>query len=314
MNDRIEVQYFPVTDPGYLRIGGDDRLEFLQRQTTNDLGLLTRDHPVVTVLTSPAGRILDVLWVMDEGNQTFGVVTLPGLVQRTADFLKSRIFFMDQVSVEAVSQEFIQVEVLTNGIQRLLQEIDVTPDSKELGIISHTLGKAPVRLLIHQEFGCRLLAPHSQAEDILNTLNKKNWLALSPDEYEILRVERGIPAAGHELIEDYTPLEIGYQWAISDSKGCYTGQEVIARQVNFDKITRQLTGLIIQGSPQIGDTLYGRDNRQPVGRITSLAVSPRFGKIGLGVIKRPYHQPGSKMILTKGNQEIEVMATGVPFQ
>jgi folate-binding protein YgfZ len=137
---------------------------------------------------------------------------------------------------------------------------------------------------------------------------------LSPENFEILRIETGLPAAGHELTEDYTPLETGFDWTVSDSKGCYTGQEVIARQVNYDKVTRKLVGLQLSDSAKPGDTLYPPDSQQPVGKVTSVAISPRFGPVGLAIVKRPFYEDGNELVAGDKGKGILAKTTELPFK
>ncbi len=314
MIDQVQFAYFQHKDPGYLRISGPDRLAFLQRQTTNDIGLLSPDHPLITVLTSPTGRILDVLWVIDEGDETYGVLTLPGQGDKTAEFLTSRIFFMDKVSIVNRSDELLQFDLFGDRKKDLLQEWGFSHDLGENHLIATNLDEVPVRILTHHDMGPRILVSGEHRDQITAVLENLNSQRLSAEDYEILRVESGIPAAGHELVEDYTPLEIGFRWSISDDKGCYTGQEVIARQVNYDKITKQIVGLTIEGTPQAGDTLYSWETNQAAGKITSLALSPLFGVIALAVIKRPFHQPGTELSVNKGDQAFKAVTHALPFQ
>jgi folate-binding protein YgfZ len=314
MIDQFKFAHFQHEDPGYLSISGPDRLAFLQRQTTNDIGLLSPVHPLITVLTSPTGRILDVLWVIDEGDETYGVLTLPGQGDKTAEFLTSRIFFMDKVSIVNRSDELLQFDLFGDHKKDLLQEWGFSHDPGENHLIATDFEQVPVRILTHHDVGPRLLVPGEHRDQITAVLEKMTSQRLSAEDYEILRVESGTPAAGHELVEDYTPLEIGFGWSISDDKGCYTGQEVIARQVNFDKVTRQLVGLTIEGTPHTGDTLYAQENNQPAGKITSLALSPLFGLIALAVIKRPFHQPGTELSVNKGDQAFKTVTHALPFQ
>jgi folate-binding protein YgfZ len=112
------------------------------------------------------------------------------------------------------------------------------PD-REQQVVSGEITVNPVRILGQHQPGYRLLFPAAGFSEV------KRRLALpaqchSPQAYEILRVELE-SAAGHELTER-TPLETGLAWAVSDSKGCYTGQEVIARQITYDKITHRPVG------------------------------------------------------------------------
>ena len=93
---------------GFLRVAKRDRVDFLQRQTTNDLRLVTTDRSISTVLTSPTARIQDVFCVIEEG-ESLGVITLPGRAAETTKFLRSRIFFSDQVAVNNISADVAQI-------------------------------------------------------------------------------------------------------------------------------------------------------------------------------------------------------------
>ena len=96
---------------GLLKITGEDRLEFFQRQTSNDVGLLKSGKALLTVLTSPTARILDVLYLYQDAESIYAL-TLPRQAAETANFLKSRIFFMDQVTVEDESESTAQIDLL----------------------------------------------------------------------------------------------------------------------------------------------------------------------------------------------------------
>ena len=88
--------YFHQPQTGFLSVSGHDRVDFLQRQTTNDLRQLGVDRVVSTVLTSPTARILDLFYITDEG-EALGVVPLPGRAAETLKFLRGRIFFSDKI-------------------------------------------------------------------------------------------------------------------------------------------------------------------------------------------------------------------------
>jgi folate-binding protein YgfZ len=311
--DQNHITFYQHSNPGYLRITGSDRHSFLQRQTTNNIDLLSPDRSLVTVLTSPAGRILDVLWVIDE-DESLGVMTLPGQREQTLNFLQSRIFFMDKVILEDASQGLSQVDLLGSRVREFLEDLSNVQKPADNEILTLNITGFPVKVLVQRDFAHRLLVPQEASRQVLAELEASGAESLSPDSFEILRVESGLPASGNELTEDYTPLETGFRWAVSDNKGCYTGQEVIARQVNYDKITRQLVGLRMSETPQIGDTLYPLDKQQPVGKVTSSALSPRFGPIALAIIKRPFHQPGNELLTGDGEQSITAKTTALPFQ
>ena len=305
--------FYLIPDPGYIKISGPDRLDFLQRQSSNDLRLLSQNEPVVTVLTSPTGRIVDVLWVVDEGNETYGVLTLPGQSDQTAEFLSNRIFFMDKITLQKFHADLSQIELIGDGISHLLRDVGVIDPSDNMLYTTETNG-IPVRFLHHHQLGSRLLVPSSDSERLISSLKGYQFQPLSAEDYNIMRVENGRPAAKHELVEDFSPLEIGYRWAVADNKGCYTGQEVLARQINYDKVTKHLVGLQTSELAMENQTLYSIDTSQPVGTITSVVNSPRFGNIALGVVKRPYQEPGTELFIRLEDTVLPAVTSTLPFE
>jgi folate-binding protein YgfZ len=283
--------YYVRREGGYLRLSGSTRLDFIQRQTTNDVTLLSDDRAVTTVLTTSTARILDV-WQMVQEDDSVGIITLPGNASSTASFLQGKIFFMDDVAVEDRSEAVAQIELIGPEIGSLLQDFGLpellSPDQvcpiEIMGVGGRVVGQRA------NMGGALLLVPSAGAQKVVAALEETGVVLLAPASVDTLRVEAGLPAPGTELTEDYTPLEVGLDYAISDSKGCYTGQEVIARQLTYDKVTRRLVGLRLQ-APVSAGAVVSVEGRS-VGVVTSYADSPRFGSIALAYVKRPYHEPG----------------------
>lgn len=173
------------------------------------------------------------------------------------------------------------------------------------------IGSTPVLAFNHFGLGCRLLVPSSGEPTVMAALARSGSEALSTETYQALRVEAGVPSAKHELTGDYTPLETGLAEAISAEKGCYTGQEVLARQITYDKITRQLVGLHLTSQAVAGDRLWSQEEGKTVGEVTSATNSPRYGYITLAILKRPYHQTGT--MLTVGELEKGHLARVAPL-
>jgi folate-binding protein YgfZ len=137
--------------------------------------------------------------------------------------------------------------------------------------------------------------------------------ALDGVDYESLRVEAGLPAAGHELTETYTPLETGLEAAISDNKGCYTGQEIIARQITYDKVTQHLCGLRLSQPASPGARIWAEEKL--AGQVTSITASPRYGPLALAIIKRPYFEPGTAVLVGETIESaIQAQVQALPFQ
>lgn len=280
------MRYTFLSNPGAIRIGGDDRAAFLQRQSSNDVRLLKPGRAVLTVLTSPTGRILDALLLLDEGTSLLAL-TVPGRGEATVRFLKSRIFFMDKVTVQDVSGEYVQGEVwgkAGNGF----------PDTPNHTTVFDPEGANGV-LIRHEAcfgLGWRLLAPAAQAQQSAARLESMGAQRLEETQYEIARIEATLPGPG-ELTEAYTPLEVGLAGVVNESKGCYTGQEVLARQVTYDKVTQALVRLRLPAPLPVGERLK-TNSGDLAGQITSSAISPLLGPLALAVVKRPHHADGTE--------------------
>ena len=108
-------------------------------------------------------------------------------------------------------------------------------------------------------------------------------------------MEAGVPHVSFELNKDYTPLEIGLNAAVSGEKGCYTGQEVLARQITYDKVTQILCGLKLESEIAPGSRIWlgGR----AVGKLTSVVYSPRYDWVGLAVIRRRHLTAETELIV-----------------
>jgi len=288
------VYYLPP-QPGCLRLGDHDRSAFLQRQTTNDVDHVGLGHSVVTVLVSPTGRLLDGLRLLPDSD-TILALTLPGHAPDTARYLQKRIFFNDKVWLQDASAEYAQVDLEGPRAGEVLLELGLPAIPDIDGIAQVEIDGTVLRVIGQRGLvgtGWRLLMPIAVLDGVLSRLAASGAEELSAEGRHVLRVEAGLPEAGAELVEAYTPLEVGLEHAVSGSKGCYTGQEVLARQVTYDKVTQHLARLQADAPLSPGVRLLA--DGKPVGVVTSAAVSPRFGPLALGVVKRPYHEPGSKL-------------------
>jgi folate-binding protein YgfZ len=307
------VVYYLQPDAGYLRIAGEDRANFIQRQTTNDIRLLQPPRALLSVLTSAVARILDVLYLLND-EEAIGAITLPGFAQKTALFLKSRIFFMDRVTLEDLSTSISQYDLFGPEAQDLLQRLNI--QTPVLNTISNVkIADKRVRLLaVEKSFGpgYRLLTEAKDREPVETALEQNGAARLSSISFETLSVEAGQPQAGKELSEDYTPLEAGLFSTVADGKGCYTGQEILARQLTYDKVTQQLCGLRLPGAIAAGERIYV--DGKPAGTITSFADSPRFGPIALAILKRPYFQPGNRVAVGNPASRENATVVSLPFQ
>ena len=302
-----------IKHPAYLRVTGEDRIGFLQRQSTNDLKKFAAGKAIVTILTNPSAKILDVLTVISEdtADQYLGIICLPDRAEQTAKFLQSRIFFMDKVTISNISEQYCQFDIDGPLAGKALESSDLL--SKD-SVKSFFMDGTPI-CIIHQKgfsgISYRLIGPSQAAGRINKFLENLGIWPVDDDIFEIIRIEAGLPAPDQELNTKYTPLEMNLEEYISSDKGCYTGQEIIARQITYDKITRRLVGLrlpvrVPPGTP----VLY---ELKQVGEISSSTHSPAHGFIALGILKRPFFEANTQVSVNYQGEIIPAIITKLPF-
>jgi aminomethyltransferase len=261
-------------------VAGEERAAFLQGQLTQD----TRDLPSgqarrMAGLT-PKGKLLYFGWLVGERERL--LLLLPA-GRRTAA--------LEHLSRYAVFQKVVLG--------------DATPDYVLLGLYGPeasrvALPEGALRLPAEGEMSAGVLAPAAARRDLEAALARAGSLPVSEFSAEALRVEAGRARFGTDAGEDNLPDEVGLQAAIATTKGCYVGQEVVARLRTYGSVSRRLVGLRFPSGLLPAGTRFA-DPEKP-GRdlawLTSSVLSPRFGPIGLGLAARDV--PEGATILADG--------------
>ncbi|HEY1435261.1 MAG TPA: hypothetical protein VGG65_07785, partial [Thermoanaerobaculia bacterium] len=151
-----------------------------------------------------------------------------------------------------------------------------------------TLSDAVTRLAADGEMAGSALSAMPGHGEVLRALVEAGSVALGDASAEILRVEAGRPLFGTDADETNLPDEIGLESAISRTKGCFVGQEIVARLRTYGSVSRRLVGFRFPGGALAPGTVFADPDKpgHALGRITSAAMSPRFGPIGLGFAAR----------------------------
>ncbi len=264
--------------PGVVRVEGRDRLDFLHRMSTNALLGVPEGRAVPTVLTNPLARVVDLVWVLSSHDHAL-LITGPDRGQTVRDWLKGYIFFQDDVRLSLPSDPvsllgFYGPDALA-AVQAAFPALPPLAPGEVRGAQAW-LGWAVSRPSLP---GVRVLVGPGGGEiPGLKATDDATQAA-----YAALRIEAGAPEHGAEIDAEAIPLEVGLQDAISFTKGCYIGQEIIARMETRHRRARVLYGLQLGAAGQTGATL--RQEGAAVGRLTSVAFSPRLGWIGLAVAR-----------------------------
>ena len=290
----------------YMR--GADHLDFLHRMTSNDLHNLQIGHGLEAVFIEHRARILD-LATCYRGPDTTALILSPDSRAAIPDWL-DRFIFAEALKLADPTDETAMFEL-------------IGPQAAQL--VTHTLNADLAKLQDHQLLdpqvaddlwlartagpGLRAFGPPATVEALWQRLAGAGAHPIGATTWEILRVEQGLPLLGRELTQDYNPWEAGLGRAIHLDKGCYIGQEVIARLDTYDKVKQHLVGLRLSAAelPTTGQPL--RDGAREVGRITSAVHSPSLGPIALAYVRRRACAKGT--VLDAGGAQATVVS--LPF-
>jgi folate-binding protein YgfZ len=292
-----------LTERAKFKVTGEDRVRFLNGQLTNDiLGLKPGSTRYACALTAK-GKLCADLYITSTAEALYLDTAL--IVKSSLLTRLERYMIADDVLIEDVTDEFGLLHFLNRNVEERLKD----RDGLERAFASFSKRS---RLVFESESnrfasaGVDLWFPLSAKSSILETLKEA---PLTSDVAENLRIERGIAKWGNELSEDVIPNEADLQdRAISYTKGCYLGQEVISRIKSIGRVNRRLRGLAPAGDiiPERGDKLVADvQSMKGVGSITSVGRSGKSGlAIALGFVKRGHDEPGTVLQLSRNNSLI----------
>jgi tRNA-modifying protein YgfZ len=296
-----------------------DRAALLHRLSTNEIEKLQPGQGNRTVLTSPIGRIIELLTVYnlpDEADPRLLLVTSPGQGGAVLKHLKKNIFFNDKLKVEDASASLGQLALYGPHSTALLAKLS------GLALADLALHAVrPAELAGAQGFvarsqpiggaGWQLFVPSEALPALREALLAAGAVALDEPTYDLLRVEHGYPAYGRELSLDYIPLETDLWDAISFSKGCYVGQEIIARMESRGRLAKVLRGVKLIGDGDLNVPAKLDAAGKEAGDLTSVVTSPLRGRIGLAYVRTAHAEPGTRLGIAGSDLGVEVIK--LPF-
>ncbi len=265
--DRSRVQ-------GRLELIDRDRLDLLQRMSTNDLAHLQQGDGCSTVLTTALARIIDRLIVYHRGETALAIANYPAKVQ---NWLQKNIFFQDKVKIRDVSATLGQLELHGPSASELVEALAPGASKSamhhfvECAFSGETVLLGRTYPLIGDGF--TLIAPNSVLDGLKAFLQGHGAVEADNAHYEALRIRAGLPGANHELTEAYIPLEANLWDSVSFTKGCYIGQEIVARMESRNRLARTLVSLTLDNAAPEGASLQtDQDERGQSGILTSVAI------------------------------------------
>jgi len=295
---------------GYLKFRGKSRLDLINRMSTQKVIDLKPYEGTATILTSDIGRIIDRLLLYEGEGEAF-CVTGENNGTAIAGYLRRFVFYMDDFQVEDLGPETAILAVYGEESEPLLSGFL----GEQTDIPLHHWRKIDMNgqpLALHRTDaiagdGYFLICLAIDKQPIADALVTAGITPASDEIFEYLRIESGLPRFGHELTNDYIPLEANLWDDVSFNKGCYTGQEVIARMESRGRVAKRMVGLRGNHPLKIGQELLVGGKR--AGIVTSTASGP-VGHIALGFLKSAALEAMDELhpIVSAGDKTLEITA------
>jgi aminomethyltransferase len=301
---------------GRLRFTGKNRVDLLHRLSTNELLTLTIGQGAGTVFTTPIARIIDRTVVYVRKDDVL-MLTSRGNQARVMQWLRKYIFFNDDVRIQDATDETGMISLFGASANQVGAQVT---DEDPSALPRHHWRAAQIagfEAMIARADpiaggGFHLIFDRAVQTQVWQTLLDASVAPLSEAIYQTLRVEAGQPEFGRELGDDYIPLEANLWDDVSFKKGCYTGQEIIARMESRHKLAKRLVGLRFAEQMALPASLWIDDHE--TGVVTSVAHSPVLGWIGLGYLKSTGGTEAQVVQSRSNDRSVSATVAALPFR
>ena len=313
VTDRLAADYeqlsagcglFDRSERGKLALTGGGAAEYLNGLVSNDVEALPAGEGCYAAVLTPKGKMVGDLRVLDTGDELLLDTERAGLQGVFNVLWRGRIGYDVEVHKRTLERGLLSLVGPRAGD---MAEAAQLGDAENAHMASEVAG-APVRL-IRTDVGVDVLCEAERTGDVAAALRERGAVDVSEEALEALRVETGRPRYGIDLDDSVIPQEAGLnERAVSFTKGCYVGQETVARLHYRGKPNRHLRGLKLTGEANPGDVLHLGERE--VGRLGTVALSPRLGPIALALVRREA-EPGARLTVGEAGATAEVVE--LPF-
>ena len=294
---------------GLLQVTGKERLSFLNGLLTNEILKMSDGTGVRSALLNTKARVLaDLYLYVRDDDLVIDTGDVPGAIVKE---ILERFIITEDVQVKDTTSEFVH---LTLQGQQAAENAGALfgvafADMKPL---QHTM-LGPSMIANHDrtgQSGYDMIIPNDEAEGVWQSLLLRGVTPVGLDALEILRLEAGFPRYGVDVDANTIILEAGYKDAISFTKGCYLGQEVVARATHIGRVNKNLVQFQIESDHAPGPKSKFQDNGKEAGYVTSAAFSPGLkAVIGLGYAQRDFAKEGTKLVVESAHGPLPTVIT-----
>ncbi len=285
-----------VETAGVLDVEGPDAVAFLQGQLTQEVRSLAPGEARPSAALTPKGKLLFLARVV--GLPAGRRLLLPRSERESALAHLKKFVIFQKVEIMDRSDEFVRVGLYG-------------PRAGDV-----VAGEGAMRLPEEGERAAEILVSAPKVESLERALALAGSVAVAEESAEILRVEAGRPRYGRDADESNLADEVGLDAAISTTKGCYVGQEIVARMRTYGRVNRRLVGFRFPTGPVAPGSLLKRPEEDVAGkveqgRVTSSVLSPAFGPIGLGYAFREV--AAGERLVSAAEPSLDAIVAPLPF-
>ena len=286
-----------------LTVSGAEAAEFLQGQVTNDVEELATGSGCYAALLDRKGHMQSDLRVLKTGETEFWIDTEGDAGPRV----------LKHFSMYKIGRE-VEVAAAGRTILSLIGpgsfEVAGLAPGDEYASVTGTFAGVET-LVVATDLGLDLIVPDDSVEAVTTDLESRRAIPVSEEAAEILRVETGRPRFGRDMTEASMPAEAGIvDSAVNFTKGCYIGQEPVARLHYKGRPNRHLRGLRFAGTVEAGSPVHLGDRE--LGSVGTAVLSPASGQIGMAILRKEA-EPGATVTVSSGGSEVEAEVVDLPF-
>jgi tRNA-modifying protein YgfZ len=309
---------------GILELRGKDVLDFLNRITTNSLKDLPKEGIGKTIFTTEKGRIIDTAAILNFDD--YQILVCSGINKLKIKNWIEKYIISDDVTVTDTPGKYILFQLVGPQADSFITLIcgnyvnSIHPNKFKVingdGMIFFTAkfidkrGNPLYWVLADNLNGHKLI---SYLDYIKGPFD---FNFIGEDAWNSYRIEQGIPAVPYEINDRYNPHEVNLLDSVSFTKGCYIGQEVIARLDTYDKVQKQLVGVVFPQPVENNEQfLLYDDEEKEVGTITSAAYSYKLMKyIGLAIVRKANIADDVQLLAKNSSKSMTVTLQSLPFK
>jgi len=290
---------------GRIRVSGSEATMFLNGLVTNDVKTLAANRWMPAVFPTVQGRLIGAVRMIRGSGPELLIDTETASHESVLKTV-SRFTLAGDFKVADVTAETALLTLQGQGAAEILQKVfdPGISDLPENGVGETTWQNVSVTIIRAShtpEDGFDIVIDSARKAELQQALEAAGAQPIGEDTLEILRVEAGIARFGQDMDETNVVPETNLDEAVSYTKGCYVGQEIIVRIKHRGHPAKKLTGLRFETDEQIepGAIIRSQEN-QEIGRVTSAVISPRLGSIGLGYLRYEYLVEGTHVVVGDG--------------